>query len=92
MQCPRVRSVVLADIITNAPIVLCVGPSGLGYMCRAVSLPEFSVCTMPWLQQGTMHSRCSVSTEKKYRGMKGKNSSGARLAGPGSRLSLFLTV
>lgn len=55
---------VLADIVTGAPIILCVGPeqaSDFGYVCQAVSLLEFSECTMPWLEQGMVHSRCSVS-------------------------------
>lgn len=84
MQCPHVRCVVLADTVIGAPIILWVGPEqapDLGCMCQAVSLLEFSVCTMPWLEQGMMHSRCSVSI-----------SLGARLAGLISRLSLFLPV
>lgn len=35
MPCPHVRCVVLADIITDAPVVLCVGPkqtSGFDYV------------------------------------------------------------
>lgn len=41
MQCPHVRCVVLADIVTGAPIILCVGPeqaSDFGYEYQAVSL------------------------------------------------------
>ena len=62
----------LADIVTDAPIVLCVESehvSGFGCMCRAVSLPELFVCTMPQLEQGMTHSRCSVSTERSCKGI-----------------------
>lgn len=70
---------VLADIVTSAPIILRVGPGqapDFGYMCQAVSLLEFSVCAVPWL----VHSRCSVGI-----------SLGASLSGLISRLSLFLS-
>ena len=59
---------VLADVVADAPTVLCVGPeqvSGFGYMCQAVSLLEVSVCTVPWLEQGMLPSTCSVSIERK---------------------------
>lgn len=68
MQCPHVRFSVLSD----APLVLCVGPeqaSGFGSICQAVPLPEFSVCAVPWLEPGMMHGRCSLSAERKYRGI-----------------------
>lgn len=45
-------------IVTDAPIVLCVGSErapGSGYMCQAGSLPDFFVCFLPWLEQGMVH-------------------------------------
>lgn len=68
MQGLQIRYMALADIVADAPIVLCVGPeqvSGFGYMCQAVLLLEFCVCTMPWLEQGMGPSRCSVSIGRK---------------------------
>ena len=44
-----------ADIVTDAPIVLCVGSEqapGSGYVCQAGSLPDFFVCIVPRLEQG----------------------------------------
>lgn len=48
----------LADIVTDAPVVLCIGSEqapGSGYMCQAGSLPDFFVCFLPWLEQGMVH-------------------------------------
>ena len=45
-------------IVTDAPIVLCVGSErapGSGYMCQAGSLPDFFVYFLPWLEQGMVH-------------------------------------
>lgn len=47
-----------ADIVTDAPIVLCVGSEqapGSGYMCQAGSLPGFLACIVPRLEQGMVH-------------------------------------
>lgn len=46
MQCLQIRYLVLADVVVDAPVVLCVGPepvSGFGYMCQAEPLLEFCV-------------------------------------------------
>lgn len=67
-RCPHATFMVLADIVTDVLLVLCVRPgqaSGFGYRCQAVSLQEFSVCAMPWLEHGLKPSRCSICTEAK---------------------------
>ena len=45
-------------IVTDAPIVLCVGSErapGSGYMSQAGSFPDFFVYFLPWLEQGMVH-------------------------------------
>lgn len=97
MKRPQVMCVALADIVTDAPIVLCVGSeqaSGYGYTYQAVSLPEFIVCTMPRLEQGMACSRCSVSIGRKYRGLaRGSTGSAGFQAQPfSSCVTLLLAV
>lgn len=48
----------LADIVTDAPTVLCIGSEwapGSGYMYQAGSLPDFFVFFLPRLEQGMVH-------------------------------------